>query len=146
MRPKLWHHILTGLSGFFLLGTTVFAVIRYGSLDEIPTHFNGAGVADAFGHKSSLVMLIFLAWMLFGVLSAVAFLPPDVWNVPKRSPRTLAAAADMIAVMKLVTVLMFCWMILCSVLGRNLGRWFLPTTMVGMFAPLVHLIIASVRK
>ena len=147
MRPRLWHHILTGISGLFLLGTTVYTVIRYGSLPEkIPTHFDGAGVADAFGHKSLLVMLIFLAWMLFGVLSAVAFLPSDAWNVPNRNPRTLAAAADMLAVMKLVTVLMFCWLILCSVLGRNLGQWFLPVTMAGMFAPLVHLIIASVRK
>ena len=146
MRPRLWHHILTGISGLSLLGVTVYTVIRYGSLDRIPTHFDGAGVADAYGHKSSLVMLIFLAWMLFGVLSAVAFLPPDAWSVPNRNPRTLAAAADMLAVMKLVTVLMFCWMILCSVQGRNLGRWFLPVTMVGMFAPLVHLIVAAVRK
>ena len=147
MRPKLWHHIVTGLSGLFLLGTTGYTVIRYGSLPEkIPTHFNGAGIADGFGHKSALVMLIFLAWMLFGVLSAVAFLPPDAWSVPNRNPRTLAAAADMLAVMKLVTVLMFCWLILCSVLGRDLGPWFLPLTMAGMFAPLLHLILASVRK
>ncbi len=147
MRPKLWHHIVTGLSGLSLLGVTVYTVIRYGSLPaKIPTHFDGAGAADGFGHKSSLVMLIFLAWMLFGVLSAVAFLPPDAWSVPNRNPRTLAAAGDMLAVMKLVTVLMFCWLILCSVLGRNLGQWFLPVTMVGMFAPLVHLLIASVRK
>ena len=146
MRPKLWHHILTCVSGVFLLGMTVYTVIRYGSLPaKIPTHFDGAGVADGFGHKSTLVMLLFLAWMPFGLLTLVAFFP-DVWNVPKRSPRTLAAAADMIAVMKLVTVLMFCWMILCSVQGWNLGSWFLPVTMVGMFAPLVHLIIASVRK
>ena len=147
MRPRLWHHILTGISGLFLLGTTVFAVIRYGSLPEkIPTHFDGAGLADGFGHKSTLVMLLFLGWMLFAVLSAVAFLPPDAWSVPNRNPRTLAAAADMLAVMKLVTVLMFCWLILCSVLGRNLGQWFLPVTMAGMFAPLVHLLIAAVRK
>ena len=105
MRPRLWHHIVTGLSGLALLGTTVYTVIRYGSLPEkIPTHFNGAGVADAFGHK------------------------------------------NMLAVMKLVTVLMFCWLLLCSVLGRNLGQWFLPVTMAGMFAPLVHLLIAAVRK
>ena len=146
MRPKLWHHILTGVSGFSLLGVTVYAIIRYGSLpDRIPTHFDAAGLADGFGHKSTLVMLIFLAWMLFGVLTVCAFFP-DTWSVPKRNPRTLAAAADMIAVMKLVTVLVFCWLILCSVQGWNLGQWFLPVTMVGMFAPLVHLIIASVRK
>lgn len=147
MRPRLWHHILTGISGLSLLGVTVYTVIRYGSLPEkIPTHFDGAGMADAYGHKSMLVMLIFLAWMLFGVLSAVAFLPPDAWSVPNRNPRTLAAAADMLAVMKLVTVLMFCWLIFCSVQGRNLGGWFLPATMVGMFAPLVHLLIAAARK
>lgn len=146
MRPKLWHHIVTGISGVFLLGTSVYAVIRYGSLPEkIPTHFDAAGVADGFGHKSTLVMLIFLAWMLFGMLTVFAFFP-DTWSVPKRNARTLAAAADMIAVMKLVTVLMFCWMILCSVQGRNLGSWFLPVTMAGMFAPLLHLIAASVRK
>ncbi len=147
MRPRLWHHILTGISGLSLLGVTVYTAIRYGALpDKIPSHFDGAGMADAYGHKSSLVMLIFLAWMLFGVLSAVAFLPPDAWSVPNRNPRTLAAAADMLAVMKLVTVLMFYWLIFCSVQGRNLGGWFLPVTMAGLFAPLVHLLIAAARK
>ena len=146
MRPKLWHHILTCVSGVFLLGMTVYTVIRYGSLPaKIPTHFDGAGVADGFGHKSTLVMLLFLAWMLFGLLTVCAFFP-DTWSVPKRGPRTLAAAADMLAVMKLVMVLMFCWMIFCTVQSRNLGSWFLPATLVGMFAPLVHLIIAAVRK
>jgi uncharacterized membrane protein len=146
MRPRLWHHILTGISGLSLLGVTVYTVIRYGSLPEkIPTHFDGAGLADGFGHKSGLVMLLFLSWMMFGMLTVVSFFP-DVWSVPKRNPRTLAAAADMLAVMKLVMTLMFCWLVLCSVQGWNLGRWFLPVTMVGLFAPLVHLIIAAVRK
>ena len=146
MRPKLWHHILTGISGLSLLGVTVYTVIRYGALSEkIPTHFDGAGLADGFGHKSGLVMLLFLSWMMFGMLTVVSFFP-DVWSVPKRNPRTLAAAADMLAVMKLVMTLMFCWLVLCSVQGWNLGRWFLPVTMVGLFAPLVHLIIAAVRK
>ena len=146
MRPKLWHHIVTGLSGLSLLGVTVYTVVRYGALpDKIPSHFDGAGLADGFGHKSGLVMLLFLSWMMFGMLTVVSFFP-DAWNVPNRNPRTLAAVADMLAAMKLVTTLMFCWLILCSVQGWNLGSWFLPVTMAGMFAPLVHLIIASVRK
>lgn len=146
MRPKLWHHVMTGVSGLSLLGMTVYTVIRYGSLPaKIPTHFDGAGAADGFGHKSTLAMLVFLAWFLFGLLTVVSFFP-DVWSVPRRNPRTLAAAADMLAVMKFVTVLMFCWLIFCSVQGRNLGAWFLPVTLAGMFAPLLHLIIASVRK
>ena len=145
MRPRLWHHILTGLSAAAMLGVTVYTVIRYGSLDKIPTHFDGAGLADAYGDKSMLIMLVFLAWMLFALLTAVSFFP-DAWNVPKRNPRTLAATADMLAVTKLVMSLMFAWMILCSVQGWNLGRWFLPVTLVGMFAPLVYLIVVSVRK
>ena len=146
MRPKLWHHIVTGLSGLSLLGVTVYTVIRYGSLPEkIPTHFDGAGLADGFGHKSGLVMLLFLSWMMFGMLTVVSFFP-DAWNVPNRNPRTLAAVADMLAAMKLVTTLMFCWLILCSVQGWNLGGWFLPVTMAGLFAPLVHLLIAAARK
>lgn len=146
MRPKLWHHIVTGLSGLSLLGVTVYTVIRYGSLPEkIPTHFDGAGLADGFGHKSGLVMLLFLSWMMFGMLTVVSFFP-DAWNVPNRNPRTLAAVADMLAAMKLVTTLMFCWLILCSVQGWNLGGWFLPVTMAGLFAPLLHLLIAAARK
>ena len=146
MRPKLWHHIVTGLSGLSLLGVTVYTVIRYCSLPEkIPTHFDGAGLADGFGHKSGLVMLLFLSWMMFGMLTVVSFFP-DAWNVPNRNPRTLAAVADMLAAMKLVTTLMFCWLILCSVQGWNLGGWFLPVTMAGLFAPLLHLLIAAARK
>ena len=146
MRPKIWHHVVTAVSGLSLLGMTVYTAIRWGSLpDKIPSHFDAAGVADAFGHKSGLVMLLFLGWMIFGMLTAVSFFP-EAWNVPRRSPRTLAAAADMIAVMKLVTVLMFAWLVFCSVQGRNLGAWFLPVTMVGMFAPLVHLLIAAAKK
>jgi uncharacterized membrane protein len=146
MRPKLWHHIVTGLSGLSLLGVTVYTVIRYGALpDKIPSHFDGAGMADAYGHKSMLVMLLFTGWFLFGTLTAVSFFP-GLWNVPNRNPRTLSAAADMLAVMKLVTTLMFCWLILCSVQSWNLGGWFLPVTMAGLFAPLVHLLIAAARK
>ena len=146
MRPKLWHHIVTGLSGLSLLGVTVYTVVRYGALpDKIPSHFDGAGLADGFGHKSGLVMLLFLSWMMFGMLTVVSFFP-DAWNVPNRNPRTLAAVADMLAAMKLVTTLMFCWLILCSVQGWNLGGWFLPVTMAGLFAPLVHLLIAAARK
>ena len=44
MRPKIWHHVMTGLSALALLGTTVFAIVRWGSLDgKIPTHFDSAG-------------------------------------------------------------------------------------------------------
>ena len=146
MKPKLWHHILTGLSGLSLLGVTIFTAVRWNSLpDRIPTHFNAAGLADGYGPKSGVVMLLGLAWFMLILLTVAAFFP-NAWNVPNRSPRTLAAAANMVAVMKLMTSLLFAWVVFCTVQGRGLGAWFMPAIMTGMFAPLVYLLIACARK
>ena len=48
---------------FFIIWLSVF--VYYPDLpDEIPTHFNGRGQADAFGSKQSI-------WVLMGVFSSI---------------------------------------------------------------------------
>ena len=146
MRPKLWHHIMTGLSVSLLLAVTLFVCIRYKSLpDQIPTHFGADGAADGFGSRSSILFPLILAWFTLGLMTVLSFFP-NAWNVPSNKPRTLAAAADMIAVLRLVVSAMFAWMILCSTLGRGLGVWFLPVTMLATFAPLVYLLVVAAKK
>ena len=145
MRPKPWHHVMTGLSAAVLLGVTLFVAIRYGALPEqIPTHFGPGGQADSFGPKSGIFFPLVMGWFLLALITVLSFFP-ETWNVPRKSPRTLAAAADMIAVLRLVMALMFAWMTLCSALGRGLGGWFLPVSMIGVFAPLAYLIVESLR-
>lgn len=145
MRPKPWHHVMTGLSAAVLLGVTLFVVIHYGALPEqIPTHFGPGGQADAFGPKSGIFFPLVMGWFLLALITVVSFFP-SAWNVPGNSPRTLAAAADMIAVLRLVMALMFVWMTLCSALGRGLGVWFLPVSLAGVFAPLVYLLVQAAR-
>lgn len=146
MRPKIWHHVMTGLSALTLLGTTVFAIVRWGSLDgKIPTHFDSAGQPTSYGGPEALIVLLVMAWVMLAGLTAVSFFP-NIWNVPVRTPRTLAATADMFAVMRLVITLMLCWLVFCSVQGRDLGAWFMPVTMVGLFGPVVYLLVACARK
>ena len=146
MRPKLWHHIMTGLAAAALLAVTLFVIIRWGQLpDQVPTHFGPDGSADAFGNKSSILFPLVMGWFLLGLVTLISFFP-DAWNVPNRNPRTLAAAANMVAVLRLVLALMFAWMTLCSALGRGLGSWFLPVTLTATFAPLVYLIVEASRK
>ncbi len=146
MRPKLWHHITTVVAALILLGVTVFAVIRYGSVpDQIPTHFNVAGLADAYGSKSRIIVLLVLGWVSLIMMTVLSFFP-NTWNVPKRTPRALSAAADMVTVMRLVVTLMFAWITICSVLCRGLGAWFLPAVLAGVFAPLVYLLVVSARE
>ena len=94
MRPKIWHHVMTGLSALALLGTTVFAIVRWGSLDgKIPTHFDSAGQPTSYGGPEALIVLLVMAWVMLAGLTAVSFFP-NIWNVPVRTPRTLAATAD----------------------------------------------------
>ena len=146
MRPKLWHHVLTGLSALSLLGVTVYTVVRWGSLDgQIPTHFDAAGQPTSYGGPGTLLMLLVMGWMILALFTVLSFFP-SLWSVPNRNPRTLAATANLLAVMKLVITLMFCWIAFCSVQGRPLGAWFMPVTMAGMFAPIVYLLIACAKK
>ena len=146
MRPKLWHHVMTGLAAASLLAVTLFVIIRYGAMpDRIPTHFGPSGAADAFGPKSAIWFPLVMGWLMLILMTVLSFFP-GAWNVPNRNPRTLAAAADMVAVMRLVVSLMFAWMTVCGVLGRGVGAWFLPATMAAVFLPLVYLIVQSCRK
>ena len=72
-RTTLYQRIAGILAPLMLLGSIVYILIIWHTLPEkIPTHFGPSGAADGYGHKSTLVMLVFLAWMLFGVLSAIS--------------------------------------------------------------------------
>ena len=56
--------------------------VTYGSLPEvIPTHFNGAGEADAWGPRSS-VWGVLAVWFVMQALLAVLSTQPRVFNFP----------------------------------------------------------------
>jgi uncharacterized membrane protein len=107
--------------------------------ERIATHFNGAGVANGFGARSTLWVLVGIAVLLYAALSVINFVPRIV-NLksplaPEREKVVLAESMAMVGWMKAE----MCWMLAytCLAMVRNgmglqvgLGSWFLPVTLV----------------
>jgi uncharacterized membrane protein len=129
---------LIALAGVVFAGAVVGDF--YSRLPErIATHFNEAGVANGFGARSTLWVLVGIAVLLYSTLSVINFLPVMV-NVsrPLAPERVKAVWAESLAMVGWIKAQM-CWMFayLCLAMVRNgmglqvgLGWWFLPVTLV----------------
>jgi len=110
--------------------------------ERIATHFNGAGVANGFGARSTLWVLVGIAVLLYSTLSVINVVPPIV-NLkrplaPEREKVVLAESMAMVGWIKAEVCWMFAY--ICLAMVRNgmgmqvgLGRWFLPVTLVVVF-------------
>jgi uncharacterized membrane protein len=129
------------------LAGLVFAVAVvadfYSRLPErIATHFNEAGVANGFGARSTLWVLVGIAVLLYATLSAISFVPRMV-NLkrplaPEREKVVLAESMAMVGWVKAAVCWMFAY--ICLAMVRNgmglqvgLGAWFLPVTLAVVF-------------
>jgi uncharacterized membrane protein len=110
--------------------------------ERIATHFNGAGVVNGFGARSTLWVLVGIAVLLYATLSAIS-LVPRVVNLkrplaPEREKVVLAESMAMVGWIKAAVCWMFAY--ICLAMVRNgmglqvgLGAWFLPATLVVVF-------------
>ena len=74
---------------------------------------------------------------------------PELSEAPEAAPYPPRAAAKprfSRGGLLFVITLMFSWIVFCSVQGRPIGAWFMPVTMVGLFAPTVYLLIVCAKK
>lgn len=108
--------------------------------NRIPHHFDGAGVADAWSDKTSLILIFFCIFMLLGVMGIVTYYLKSSGlskNASESEKKNLRVFYPAIAIMNLVIQLMFAYMVFCSVTCRNLGKLFLPIALIGTFLPLI---------
>ena len=105
----------------------------------VPTHFNVAGEADAFGSKSSIWELWFVSLGLYVLFTAVVFVPlkSRLWNLPSAvkeasSGQQANAVYEMMAALKVLTVLIFLSLSWQTVrLAKGLASdWFIPLVLV----------------
>ena len=107
--------------------------------ERIATHFNGAGVANGSGARSTLWLLVGIAVLLYATLSVINFVPRIVSVkrplAPERERVALMESMAMVGWIKAETCWMFAY--LCLAMVRNgmglqvgLGWWFLPVTLV----------------
>ena len=160
-RPKIKVQLTTldklvEIIGWLLIGAIwVLTISDYSTLpDTIPTHFNGAGKADGFGSKVSIIGLPLIASLLFIGLTVLNRFP-HVFNYPTaitqdNALRQYSLATRMLRYLKLVLVLVFGgieFMTIQHATGKaaGLGAWFLPLTLVLIFIPLIYFVIKSVQ-
>lgn len=143
---------------------TAYVITMWGEIPaQIPTHFNAAGVADAYGSKGTLGFLIFMMLFMYMVMK-FASACPQMWNVggitnnrrPKMSvkinpmsnntpdytdeqvERAYHLVADMLSWMNMTCMLMLGYMTIQSACGNELGILFLPLTLGAVVGSMIY--------
>jgi len=107
--------------------------------ERIATHFNAEGMANGFGARSTLWVLVGIAVLLYLILSFVGSLQGVVSLkrplAPEREKVVLTESMEMVGWIKVEVCWMFAY--ICLAMVRNgmglqvgLGWWFLPVTLV----------------
>ncbi len=160
-RPKIKLKLTTTDKTFEILGWVsiltiwVLTITNYTNLpDTIPTHYNGAGQADGFGGKGSILTLPLISTVLFvGLTTLNKF--PHIFNYPTNitadnASRQYTNATRLIRYLKFIIVVIFGLIALQTIRNANgrtdgLGVWFLPLTIGLIFIPLIYFAIKSFK-
>ena len=126
----------------YVLLTTFWAVtiLSFKHLpDEIPTHYDGTGQADAFGDKEAIFVLPIITTLLFGLLSVVIKFP-HTYNyaaeiTEENAEKQYRNAVWLMRVLKVLIVLIFFFIAYQTIQialekAFDLGTWFLPSIFV----------------
>lgn len=140
------------IMGWLLICADWTLVINtYKSLPNIiPTHYNGAGLADGFGDKSMIFTLPLVATVLFVGLTILNRFP-HIFNYPtditaNNALRQYTNATRLIRYLKVIFVVIFGLISYQTIKHEDgqtggLGVWFLPLTLGLIFIPITYFII-----
>lgn len=136
---------------FFIIWLSVF--VYYPDLpNEIPTHFNGRGQADAFGSKQSI-------WILMGVFSSI-FIGIYILNkyphlhnytvkiTEENALKNYRFSTRVLRVVNFLNLLLLAY-ILKSMMtpyekqSTAFGGWFLPTIMIGSLVLIIYIFVKA---
>ena len=122
--------------------------------ERVPTHYGFSGQADAYGDKSSLLLLPLLAGGLYAMLTALSFFPQR-FNYPvqvndENRERVQALALEMVGWLKAELTWCFAYIEWTTVraaqgLADGLGRAFLPIVL-GITAATILIGILRIRR
>lgn len=160
-RPKIKLDLTTTDKTFEILGWVsilaiwILTITNYANLpDTIPIHYNGAGQADGFGGKGTILTLPLISTVLF-VGMTILNRYPHTFNYPTNitadnALRQYTNATRMIRYLKFIIVVIFGLIALQTFRNVNgqtngLGVWFLPLTLGLIFIPLTYFVVKSFK-
>ena len=141
MKNKPIHKAATWLGMLILLAAGVYVLIRWQSLpDQIATHYSAAGQVDGWGKKSTLLTLIVISFVLYGLMSAASVIPISAWNMNTGNTERSRA---FLSIFRLIVAAGFAYIIVCSALCVPLGGWFLPVFVLGLMASFAGALVSA---
>ena len=155
IRWTLADKIIENSSWALLVILWVMSVYCFFALPQIiPIHFNGAGNADRFGDKSTLLLLpVVCTVLLLGMTKINQY--PHLFNFPipvtsDNAPSQYRLAQRMIRFLKLAIVLIFISINIFTTLtvkgmSPGLESWLIPVIVVLIFIPTIWFLIKSLR-
>ena len=136
---------------FFIIWLSVF--VYYPDLpNEIPTHFNGRGQADAFGSKQSI-------WILMGVFSSI-FIGIYILNkyphlhnytvkiTEENALKNYRFSTRILRVVNFLNLLLLAYILKTMMTpyekqSTAFGGWFLPTIMIGSLVLIIYIFVKA---
>lgn len=136
-------YAIEAIAGLLLAAIWVGTALSYPQLpDQIPVHFNAAGVPDGYGANWNIWFLPVIASGLFGLLTFVCRIPHH-FNypfeiTPENARRAYSRAASIMRVLKMLITMMSAYLLFATIqtaLGKKseLGAWFLPVVLLVLF-------------
>lgn len=136
---------------FFIIWLSVF--VYYPDFpNEIPTHFNGRGQADAFGSKQSI-------WILMGVFSSI-FIGIYILNkyphlhnytvkiTEENALKNYRFSTRVLRVVNFLNLLLLAYILKTMMTpyekqSTAFGGWFLPTIMIGSLVLIIYIFVKA---
>lgn len=151
IKPTTSDKVLELIGWMLLLAMWVLTISNYSNLpDKIPTHYNAAGEIDQYGAKVNLLILAFIATIIF-VGPSILTSYPHMFNYPSRINQQNALKqytnmTRMLRILKLALLIIFGYLIYHPLQNSGgLDPWFMPVSMGFIFVSLVYFVIKSLR-
>ena len=134
-----------------LIVTTLYTIYMYIQLPEkIPIHYNAAGVIDRYGNKLEIFILLIVTWVMYIGLSLVTRVP-QFWNTgvsvtAENKDRVYRILKNMLKIIKMEIIVIFCYLIYNATTLYNLPKWFVPVFLVLLFSTMLISFIVLIKK
>ena len=150
--PKSRYDRLAGwLSGGFLAAAAFYLWANWQAVPQkIPTHYGFNGQPDAWGDKSSCVVLLVIGVVMWLMMWGIEQFPM-IWNTgvtvtEENRVRVYRILKNLLVTIRLVMAAIFAWMTVCSALSQPLGSWFMMAVMLLVFVPIGICLVQLYRK
>lgn len=146
----VWQKITEILSAIVIIATLAALISYWPQIaDKIPSHYNSAGQPDAWSNKNMLIALAIVQVVLFIGITVLSLFP-KIWNIPVAvseagKQRMILKTRTMICTMKLLLVIGFSYILLCSAVGRQLSGWFLAFIIITVIGNMIYYFVKTAQ-